>query len=287
MNHKCIWLLPITLSLVFFSCKQVGDKYTSPKGYDLQNPERFSMPESLLEISGITFNQGKADTVYSVQDEDGRLFKQAWGVKKQSSVKFAKNGDYEDLAIAKKTVFVLKSSGSIYSFPLAEAQVEKTNLTKEWKNLLPKEEFEGIYANEVTQQLFVLCKECGVDKKLPTASGYILNIQDSTEIVASGTFSIDLSPLKTLGHEVKKGLKASALSKHRKTGDWFILSSANKLLIIAGADWKIKEVHRLNSSIFNQPEGICFDTENNLYISNEGDELKAGNILKIPYKSLN
>jgi uncharacterized protein YjiK len=286
MNYKLIWLLPITLSLVFFACNPADDKYTSPKGYDLQNPEKFSMPESLLEISGIAFNQGRADTIYSVQDEDGRLFKQAWGVKKQSSIKFARNGDYEDLAIAKKNVFVLKSSGSIYSFPLAEAQLESTELTKEWKNLLPKGEYEGMYANEATQQLFVLCKVCEVDKKSPTATGYVLDIQDSMEIVASGTFTIDMSPLKALGQKVK-GLKASALSKHRESGDWFILSSANKLLIITSADWKIKEVHRLNSSIFNQPEGISFDTENNLYISNEGDELTAGNILKFTYKTLN
>lgn len=287
MNYKWIWLLPFTLILVFFACKPADDKYTSPKGYDFQNPEKFSMPESLLEISGIAFNQGRADTIYSVQDEDGRLFSQAWGVKKQHSLKFAKNGDYEDLAIANQTVFMLKSSGTIFSFPLTEAQSEKTGLTKEWKNLLPKEEYEGMYADEAGQQLFVLCKECKTDKKSSTATGYVLNIQDSTQIVASSTFSIDLAPLKALGQEVKKGLKASALSKHPKTGEWFILSSAHKLLIIATADWKIKEAHRLDSSSFNQPEGIAFDTANNLYISNEGDELTAGNILKFNYKSLN
>ena len=284
MNYKLIWLLPITLMLVIYACKPAEDKYTSPKGYDLNAPEKFSMPESLLEISGIAFNQGRADTIYSIQDEDGRLFKQAWNVKKQSSLKFGKNGDYEDLAIANKIVFVLNSSGSIHSFSLSETQYEKTERATTWKGLVPKGEYESIYADEAAQQLYMLCKQCKVDAKSPTATGYILDFKDSSNLVASGTFSIDLSPLKDMGQELKKGLKASAMSKHPITGDWFILSSVNKLLVIVGADWKIKGAHRLDSSLFNQPEGITFDVANNLYISNEGDELKAGNILKFNYK---
>jgi myo-inositol-hexaphosphate 3-phosphohydrolase len=287
MNYKMNTLLLILLSLAFYACNPAEDKYSSPKGYDLQHPEKFNMPESLLEISGLAFHQGQADTVYSVQDEDGRLFKQAWGIKKQSSVKFAKSGDYEDVAIAKQNVYVLKSSGSILSFPLAEAQQKNTALTKEWKDLVPKAEYEGLYADEPGGALYLLCKACEVDKKAPTVTGYLLNIQDNNQIVASGTFTIDLAPLKALGHEVKKGLKASALSKHPVTGDWYILSSANKLLLIAGKDWKIKEAYHLNSSLFNQPEGIAFDAANNLYISNEGDEITAGNILKFNYKMVN
>jgi len=283
-KYKSIWLLPITFMLVIYACKPAEDQYTSPKGYDFNTPERFSMPESLLEISGIAFNKGRADTIYSIQDEDGRLFKQAWDVKKQSSLKFGKNGDYEDVAIANEVVYVLNSSGSIHSFPLSETQYEKTEQATTWKELVPKGEYESLYADEAAQQLYVLCKQCKVDAKSPTATGYILDFKDSTNLVASGTFSIDLRPLKDMAEELKKGLKASAMSKHPITGDWFILSSVNKLLVIVGADWKIKEAHRLDSSLFNQPEGITFDKANNLYISNEGDELKAGNILKFNYK---
>ncbi|RZK63080.1 MAG: SdiA-regulated family protein, partial [Pedobacter sp.] len=35
---------------------------------------------------------------------------------------------------------------------------------------------------------------------------------------------------------------------------------------------------------FNQPEGIAFDRDNNLYISNEGGDLSAGNILMFKLK---
>ncbi len=42
-----------------------------------------------------------------------------------------------------------------------------------------------------------------------------------------------------------------------------------KILVIANSDWSIKNVYRLDASLYNQPEGIAFDKDNNLYISNE------------------
>ena len=105
------------------------------------------------------------------------------------------------------------------------------------------------------------------------------------ELILSGQFSMDLSQLIEKEEILKTGLKASALTRNPHSGEWYILSSVNKVLIVATPDWKVKSVHRLNSSIFNQPEGLAFDENQNLYISNEGDELSAGNILKFRYSA--
>jgi hypothetical protein len=56
------------------------------------------------------------------------------------------------------------------------------------------------------------------------------------------------------------------------------------MLVIADANWQVKEVYPLPSSTFVQPEGIAFDGNNNLYISNEGGPTSGGNILKFTYK---
>jgi uncharacterized protein YjiK len=56
------------------------------------------------------------------------------------------------------------------------------------------------------------------------------------------------------------------------------------LLVIADNEWNVKEVYHLDPARFRQPEGICFDNDNNLYISNEGDDLSEGNVLKFAFK---
>ncbi|MEJ5960988.1 SdiA-regulated family protein [Pedobacter immunditicola] len=281
-NYK--WLMPAVLGITFFACKPAADKYSWPAGYDFSSPEKFIMPGSLLEISGITFYQGNGKVVYSVQDEEGLLFKQNWGDAKQTNVEFASGGDYEDVAILNETVFILKSSGTILSFPLAETSGQKTKKVKEWKNILPKGEYEGLYADQENQTLYALCKDCNVDKKTKDATGYLLSYEPKSGVLAlGGDFKIMGEQVEALGYPIKSGLKAAALAKNPQTGEWYMLSSVHKLLVIANPDWTIKEAHALNPADFLQPEGMAFDNEFNLYISNEGDELSAGNILKFKY----
>lgn len=282
---KLVYTIFALVATVTYGCKNPEGKYTSPKGYDLNHPDKFNMPESLLEISGIAFYHDKSDTVYSIQDEDGDLFRQAWGKKKQWHMTFGPKKDYEDLAILKETVIVLNSDGSLYAFPFAERLKEKVENLNIFKDILPKGEYESIYADQQTNQLYLLCKNCKTDKKDKHMSGTIFTYNDSKkELISSGNFSMDLSALIADETILKSGLKASALTRDPHTGEWYILSSVNKLLIVATPDWKVKSVHKLNSSIFNQPEGLAFDDQMNLYISNEGDELTDGNILKFALK---
>lgn len=278
---KLLYMMPVVALVAFYACKPVASKFSSPAGYDLEHPEKFNMPESLLEISGIAFYKGKADTVYSIQDEEGSVFRQKWGVKHQKNVSFASKGDYEDIAIFNEKVFVLKSNGHLYSFPFSETIKEKAEQVKVSKKLVPKGEYESLYADPETQKVYVLCKSCPVDKKKKTSTGYVLNYDLKLDsLIPENTFSIDLEQIKKLNPKLKASLSPSALTKNPKTKEWYILASANKLLVIADENWKVKQVHRLNSSIYNQPEGIAFDNDMNLYISNEGDELTNGNILK-------
>ncbi len=272
--------------LLGFSACKPKLSYTSPKGYDLNHPEKFNMPESLHEISGIAFYHNRSDTVYSIQDEEGRFFRQAWGREKQEHTTFSTRGDYEDVAILDQTVMVLKSNGTLYTFPISEARKEKVENLKQWDNILPKGEYESIYADQQTNQVYLLSKNSKKDKKHHTMSGYIFTWDPlKKNLISSGDFSMDLSTLVEQEIILKTGLKASALTKNPHTGEWYILSSVNKLLVVATPDWKVKSIHHLNSSIFVQPEGLAFDDQMNLYISNEGDELSSGNILKFKPKT--
>jgi len=287
-TNKLPILILLIAVLASLSCIKPGSKFTSPPGYNLNDPEKFLMPESLLEISGVAFHQLTPDTAYSIQDEDGRVFMQQWGVKKASDTKFNSKGDYEDLAILGKSMFILKSNGSFFAFPLSEMGKSNAEGIKEWKKLLPKGEYESMYADNSNSQLYVLCKNCDVDKKKDQITGFILAYDPGTaSLTQKETFMVDTKLIQASGHKVQHGLRASALGRNPVTSDWYILSSVNKMLVVADSKWAIKGIHRLDSGIFNQPEGIAFDKDQNLYISNEGDEITNGNILKFKFSGSN
>lgn len=260
------------------ACHSAENESMRLKEYDLSKPEVFTMPESLKEISGIALSKGKSDVFYAVQDEEGKVFQLTWRNQTPKYTSFAGKGDFEDITMLKEQIVVLKSNGGLFVFPLAETGLTETTKTRAYKGLLPKGEYEGMFGDEASGKIYVLCKSCAGDIPDKSISGYILNAGNPVQ--KSGSFTLDVAQIKALAGKLKKGFQPSALAKNPVTGDWFILSSVNKLLVVTDKNWKTKEVYPLNPNHFNQPEGIVFDKSGNLFISNEGDETKNGNIMK-------
>ena len=274
--YKIVLLFAVLIAA--FGCSGPEDQDQTIPHYKLNMPTKFNLPESLLEISGIAFHQGKNDTIYAVQDEQGRVFRLAWNSRKQYNAKFGKQGDHEDLALTKNQVIVLKSNGTLFSFPFQDAVYEELDSVKEWKGLLPKAEYEGMGVDPSNDQLYVICKNCPGDNSKTVVTGYVLQAGDS--IYRLREFTINVKEIKSITGKVKRGFRPSGLAKNPVTSEWFMVSAVNKLLVIADSNWKITHACQLNGNVFNQPEGIAFDHEGNLYISNEGDDISEGNILK-------
>ncbi|WP_031527472.1 SdiA-regulated domain-containing protein [Dyadobacter crusticola] len=270
-------LKPALILLFLVSCNAAEKKEVRRGDYDLTSPDRFNMPESLFEISGIALRDGNSDTVYAVQDEEGKVFRLGWDISRQKHTKFSKKGDYEDIALLGGAVFILKSNGTIYTFPIAECAFEEAENVRELKGLLPKGEYEGMFADDQSGKLFVLCKNCPGDDSKSSVTGYML---DPKEDFASTTFNINVKEIVAINGKVARGFRPSGLARNPLTGDWYIISAVNKLLVVTDSKWKVKDAFPLGGNIFIQPEGIAFDKEGSLYISNEGDDLFSGNILK-------
>jgi hypothetical protein len=264
------------------SCTTKPEVVDNPKGYDLSKPTKYNMHINLTEISGIAFRHGKSDSLYAEEDEDGKIYYLKLGDKTAGESRFAKSGDYEDIAICNNYVIMLRSDGSLFTFPFNQVRSKQVGGVNKLKDILPAGEYEGMYADEKTNRVYILCKHCSDDKK-KTSSGYILQLQTNGSLKPAGGFSIDVKTVEQMGGKKKGAFRPSALAKHPLTGEWYILSSVNKMLIVADASWAIKNVYPLKPSLFNQPEGIAFDSQNNLYISNEGDLVTPGNVLKFNY----
>jgi uncharacterized protein YjiK len=273
-----IYLLGIAFIISCGACKKKIN-YKSPQGYNFTTPEKYNLPSRLDEISGIAFIDNNAETVYAVNDEEGKVYRFNLTDKDYPFSKFSGKGDYEDLAILKNNrIVVLKSDGSLFVFPTDVTNTKEIKIADEFPQLLPKGEYEGIAAQE--NKVFVLCKDCPSDKKNKQVTIYEIGFTDGTSPKMISPFIANLSSLKK-----KQKFNPSCIAKNTITGEWYILSAADKLLVVMDEAWKLKDTYPLNPSVFRHPEGMAFSKNGDLYISNEAEGSTA-TILKFAYKGL-
>ncbi|WP_316798264.1 SdiA-regulated domain-containing protein [Pedobacter frigidisoli] len=250
--------------------------------YDLDDPVKYNMPQNLFEISGIVFHKGDSKEVFAIQDEDGDLFHLGLSDKESKFTKFGGKGDYEDVTIINDYVIVLKSNGELHTFPISGINGAEAKNVVKTKDLVPKAEYEGLAADEKAGKIFVLTKE--VKKGKANQTDVFSFKFNAGKFTSDKTYSLPFKEIAEVAGDSKIKFRPSALAKNPATGEWYILSSINKLLLVTDAEFKIKSAYPLKRSFFNQPEGIAFDKDNNLYISNEGGTLAAGNILLFKLK---
>ncbi|UYW02215.1 SdiA-regulated domain-containing protein [Flavobacterium agricola] len=264
--------------LVLCSCTNPQNNYSSPKGYDLNNPQTQVLPKELDETSGITFYQDNGtEILLAVQDELGRIY---WFDKEKNqfeSKKFGKKGDYEGLAAHNNMLFILKSDGTLYSLSLKDFWQTENPKVKEYKNLVPKGEYESLAVNPLTNELVMLCKQCPGDRKNKVVTGYVFSIT-ANNLKLKNTFTVATDQLGPII------FKPSAIAFNAQTKQWFIISSVNKMLVETDLNGQVLTYHKLNGKIFEQPEGIVFDKDANLYISSEAGKQPNATLMKFEYK---
>lgn len=263
--HKGILLfICMNLALVCFS-------QTTIFPYDLAHPIIIELPKQVNEISGIVYNDGY---VFAIDDEHGELYKIQ--IKKNPQIehwRFGKDQDYEDVVLINKMFYVLNSNGTIVQFAEQFPISETSNKQIDIKG---KKEFESLYYDPVIKKIVMLCKECAVDKK----------DENSAWAFDPASRSFNNKPLyvikrkdieKVAGEKIGR-FKPSAATINPFTGELYILSSINNILVIAKAD-KILQVIPLARKLFKQPEGITFSDTGNLLISNEAAKNEPATIL--------
>lgn len=276
-------LLSLLLIIVLWGCasnaKDEGS-FTSPPGYNLNRPVIYKLPPALDEISGIVYVQ-KDHSVLSIQDERGWLYKihlksdldlQKW--------QYFKGADFEDIVLVDSTFFVLESTGNLIQFRFINpdsVQVKKHDFPVEGKN-----EFEILYHDNKKRQLVLLCKDCERDDK-NSLSAFAFNL-DSNAYASAPAYVTDIRKIEDLMDEKKVRFKPSAATINPLTGDLFIVSSINKVLVVSDLNGVPKQVYRINPKLYKQPEGMAFTPRGDLLISNESADIGAANILFFKYK---
>ena len=264
-----IRLIPVLLIPIFARFNQ---KHPDPYKYDLNNPQVIQLSKELKEISGIII---KDNSIYAIADDKDYLFKLSMTDGKiLSEWKFGKNDNYEDVAVNSNKFYVLSSNGNIIAFNTPSAG---TISTVEFEFPYGKgNEFEILYYDENIKKLIMICKDCKDDKKENLS---VYAIDPLTGQYSSAAFGVDTREVAKLNNSKPERLKPSAAAIHPITGELYIVSSINKMLIRTTCNGKILAIYPLKRSICEQPEGIAFTSTGDMLISNEAGNNKRANIL--------
>ena len=254
--------------------------------YDLKRPDqKYFLPYVLEEISGLTYSP--RGTLIAVDDESGKLFEFDPIEKKiVHSIEFYKADDYEGVELVDNELFVLKNDGDLFRFTYSEDK--KTKADKYENKLSGKNDTEGLGYDHELNALLIACKEYpGLDKEQISGRAFYKVNLVTMELVEDPIFTISPEKLKKFWESYKEIIydqnrikfKPSAIATHPISGNYYILSSVGKMLIITDKKGDIQATYPIAPRILGQPEGLCFDQNGNMYISSEG-EGDRGYILK-------
>jgi uncharacterized protein YjiK len=277
------WQFFVLGSLFIFisSCKPKKYVYQSPPHYNFSKPLDFRLDIHLREISGIVWDN-QSDQFIAHNDEKGQIYfldRSAGAIIGEAFVFTPEKGDYEDIAVIGKDVYVLRSDGAIYKIGM-DSSGKRNSVDLGKIGLSDKNDFETLYYDADKKALVMVCKNCESDDK-KTVSAYAY-YPDSIGFVTKPLYQIDAAKIKELSPRETSKFQPSAGRIHPVLKKLFIISSASNQLVIADTSGQVEAVYMLAKKLFPQPEGITFKSNGEMFISNEGVASKAS-LLKFIY----
>jgi uncharacterized protein YjiK len=257
----------LLIVFVFSSCKRKVQKLLSPPHYNFAKPLTYKLDLKLKEISGIAWDPVK-DIFLAINDEKGVLFSLEKDILlSPKEYPFGGSGDYEDITLVNGVPYILRSDGQITRFITDSSRVYGVEVGK--FSLSGTNDFETMYYDPGRKALIAICKNCGLDEGKDIVSAFAF-YPDSTGFDSKPVFTINLERVKKLSTLKKARFQPSAAAIHPIYNKLFIISSASRQLVIADLNGNVEAVYQLAKKLFNQPEGITFKQNGDMFISNEG-----------------
>lgn len=267
---------PILISfLIMASCNHWSGKSFKPgiEGYNNSHKSVLVLDGELLEISG-QVNLSHS-TFAAINDEDGVIIRfDLSNSEMTQSTKFGKKGDYEDIAHVDSMYYVLESNGDLH-----EVTPHQKKSTRYKFDLEEKIEFESLVYYDQFHKLVLITKDHALDQEGIYAYSFNLH---SKQFDREPFFVIEMNEVLRKLKDLSAQFQPSAAAIHPITKKLFIIASVGKALLICTPDGKVEAAHDLNPDQFQQPEGISFAPNGDMFISNEGLNGKA-TFLIYPY----
>ncbi len=276
----------VAILLLLTSCGTSSTKKDKPEAgtldptftlpYQLTAPaETYTLPKELKEVSGLSYYED--DKLLCVEDEDAVVY--VFDTKKKRVTQdfgFGGYGDFEGIEYVNGEIWALESNGNLFRFKPSVDSPESTQIGRTKTDLPANTEVEGLGYDPKTKRLLIAVK---------TGKGSSDKVVYSFDLLNKAVFkdmSLNDEQLRGAGIDPKT-YAPSGIAVHPITGEWYILTSAGKRLLITNRQARIIYSEPLDPKLFRQPEGICFAPNGDLFIASEGDK-KKGSILKFTYQ---
>lgn len=249
-------------------------------GYNFNTPdEKMELGKHLHEISGMAYIPGR-DVILGENDEKGDIFTVDFKNKNDNAagkIRFGGKDDYEDIVYTPDAVYMLVSAGTVVQVDTKDSSFR----TQEFSMGIAKNEFETMYMDADGKSLILLCKDCNHEKD-EVRNAYRFDLGSKT-FSPEPVYTIQISDIRKILNDETAEFKPSAAGINPENGKLYIVASVGKLLVVADKNGKPEQAIRLDPVLYNQPEGMTFAPNGDLYISNEGGDGIA-TIFKFSYK---
>lgn len=267
----------ILAGLIFWAFK--NNSYLSfdddNKTYAIE--EKWNLPPILQEVSGISYLGN--DEVACIQDEDGNIFIYNLETSEITSrIPFGEGGDYEDITVIEDTAYVARSDGKLYK--VVNFREENPDIDTYQISGLDINEMESLEFDATNNRLLFAVKE--YNNRKATKGIYTFDLS-TKKVNKERHFTLDGSDeiyVKLRGGRSSEIIRPSSIRFHPTTGELYVLEGNQPKLMILDREGNEVKIHLLDPETFPQPEGLTFDDENRLYISNESRRQPA-NILRV------
>lgn len=312
-----LFVLSIPL-LLFFNCKNdssfqegaqkntdaptasISDEmnsYAFP--YRLNEPDAtISLPSSLVEISGLSLSSDKHFLLIN-NDEQGKIFfldKLSGTVVREIS--FAESADYEGIEQVGESIFLVQSNGTLFEVKKVGLEGQKTIVHK--THLKKGNNVEGLGYDSLSNQLLLACKgkagEGGKFKRKRAVYAFDLKQKrlldkplllinrdeiQKWKMAGENSFTEKLAAIFDSNLD-DDAFAPSGIAVHPVSREIYALSSVGKIVVVLDFVGTILHIEPLDPGLHRQPEGICFDDDGVLFISNEGKGGK-GKLMRFAY----
>lgn len=254
--------------------------------YDLKHPsKRFTLPAELTEVSALT--DIDESTVACLQDEEAAIYivDLVTGKVSGKSV-FAGPGDYEGLTRVGDDLYALRSDGLIHRLRKegdGYAQVDTFRL------IVPNHNIESLGLDERNQVMLIAAKDnlkgdkalrdarfvygwdLRTDRQMPKPV-LTLNVQRVASQARALGVKLPMKRTEKGQERLDFKLRPSSIALHPTEDLYYLLSAQDRALLVLDRLGTLKELVFLDPGLFPKPEGITFQPDGTLLISNEGKD---------------